>query len=497
MNWRIRHLIPISALLLAGVSNGQTVTTLYGNDGVAEASFGKAISVNGDLAVVGAPADRSVATGRGSAYVFQRSAGSWLQEQKLEPTNSEQYDFGATVAIASDWILIGYPSDTLDGDFVGSVRTFRHDGTSWAQQQALFPGDSTYRPFGFGQALGANDSLAIVGSPNNMAFVLRLVNDEWVFEQTLVPDTTANLNFASSVDIYGDTAIVGAPTQVIDGLLQGAAYVFTRKSGTWVQTQVLTASDGNQRDYFGASVAVHEDVIAVGAHKNDLADVDAGAAYMFARDDSIWTETQILSAPLERNLNQFGASISLGSNVVVIGAPGHDANGFRSGLAAVSRYDGQRWLQPVAVIAPDIAERDDFGSAVAVGSGTVFVGAPSAEPDASDPFADLGAVYAFSQSHVLNSVPVKAYSDSKQVLAHPNPASNMITLTLDCFDNLPLRIDVVDLIGRRVLDAEATCVSRESAVSIMIDVSRLPSGLYFARRRDVTASSIGRFAIVR
>lgn len=497
MNRRIRYFIPLSALLLVGVSYGQTVTTLYGDDRVDEASFGNAISINGDLAVIGAPTDRSVATGRGSAYVFRRSAGTWLQEQKLEPTNSEQYDFGATVAIAGDWILVGYPSDTLDGDFVGSVRTFRHDGASWTQQQALFPGDSTFRPAGFAHAMGANDSLAIVGSANNMAFVLRLVDDEWVFEQTLVPDSTANLDFSRSVDIYGDTAIVGAPNQVIDGLFQGAAYVFTLKSGTWIQTQVLTASDGDQRDYFGAAVAVYEGFIAVGAHKNDLADVDAGAAYMFARDDSLWIETQILSAPLERNLNQFGASISLGSNVVVIGAPGHDANGFRSGLAAVSGHDGQKWLPPVAVIAPDIAERDDYGSAVAVGSGAVFVGAPSAEPDAAAAFADLGAVYAFSQSHVLNSTQLGRQADANRMEGHPNPATDAITFSLDCYDNAPFRIDIVDIIGRHVLSTHATCSLPEATASIVVDVSSLPSGLYIARRRGVTAVSTGRFLIAR
>lgn len=245
-----------------------------------------------------------------------------------------------------------------------------------------------------------------------------------VFDDAYVKgsNTGAGDQFGYSVAIDGDTLAVSAPWE--DGPADtqsatGAVYVFVRTDGVWSQQGYLrAATDAN--DYFGQSLAVSGDTIAVGARSSDGFDnrlQDSGAVYIFSRSGSRWSETALLTAPHADRHDEFGHSIALQGNVLVVGAPfedsdafgvgGDDTNNLRSdsGAAYVYREIDGTWTQEAFFKASNPSGGDQFGVRVAIDDDTIVVASfeggsgTGVDPRIDDELArDSGAVYVFRRS---------------------------------------------------------------------------------------------------
>src|SRR5579875_2803620 len=253
------------------------------------------------------------------------------------------------------------------------------------------------------------DTLAVVVDDAGAAYPVTV--DPLVQQQKLTAgDAAANANFGWSVAVSGDgnTALVGAYRANPSGLVAaGAAYVFVRSGTTWSQQQKLTASDAAANDNFGTSVALSADgnTALVGAYKADLPSslTDAGAAYVFVRSGMAWSQQQKLIASDGALFDNFGTSVALSAdgNTALIGAYNADLPGptnpirQNAGAAYVFVRSGSVWSQQQKLIAGDFAANDNFGMSVALNTDghTALVGAPNA--DLSSSF-DAGAAYAFA-----------------------------------------------------------------------------------------------------
>jgi hypothetical protein len=217
--------------------------------------------------------------------------------------------------------------------------------------------------------------------------------------------------FGISVAISGNYAIVGA--QYEDGAANGtndcgAAYIFERNTstGVWSQTQILRASNLGASDEFGNSVAIDGNYAIVGAHTEDGAangTAQSGAAYIFERNGSgVWNETQILRADNLGADDNFGKSVAISGNYVIVGAHNEDgaANGTSSSGAA---YIFERntstgvWSQTSLLRADNLGAGDQFGISVAIDGNYAIVGA-SSEDGAANGTSSSGAAYIFERN---------------------------------------------------------------------------------------------------
>ena len=129
--------------------------------------------------------------------------------------------------------------------------------------------------------------------------------------------------FGYAVAVDGDIAVIGAYQDDGNGADSGAAYVFTRVEGVWTQAAKLTASDGAAYDNFGISVAVDGDTVVVGAPGDDGAGADSGSVYVFVKPTGGWatsTETAKLTASDGAALDYFGYSVAVDGDTVLVGA---------------------------------------------------------------------------------------------------------------------------------------------------------------------------------
>jgi hypothetical protein len=228
------------------------------------------------------------------------------------------------------------------------------------------------------------------------AYVFVRSGTTWTEQQKLLAsDGAAFDQFGRSVSISGDTIVVGAlQDDNPGGADAGAAYVFVRAGTTWSQQQKITAPDGAADDQFGFLVSVSGDTLAAGSHLDDTpAGVDAGSAYVFTRSGTIWSLQQKLTPPDGLADDRFGFPVALSGDTLVAGSYRNDtAGGVDAGSAYVFVRAGSTWALQQKITAPDGAADDQFGRWVAVSGDTAVVGA-ILDDNANGP--DAGSAYVF------------------------------------------------------------------------------------------------------
>ena len=399
--------------------------------------FGSSIAISGDTVVVGAQAEASAATGvngnqsdnsapnAGAAYVFVRNGTTWTQQAYLKASNSGANDFfGISVAISGNTVVVGAQLEAsaatgINGNQsdnsatkAGAAYVFVRNGTTWAQQ-AYLKASNTDANDEFGCSVAISGNTVVVGArgeasaatgvngnqsdnsaPDSGATYVFVRNGTtWTQQAYLKASQAGDTAFGFSVAISGDTAVVGneAPS--------GAAYVFVRSGSTWTQQTLLTASNAEIGDFFGGSVAISGDTVVVGAqleasaatgingNQSDNSATNAGAAYVFVRNGTTWTQQAYLKASNTEAFDRFGIRAAISGDTAVIGAIGEDSaatgiNGNQSdnsatdaGAAYVFVRNGTTWTQQAYLKASNAGAFDDFGYSVAISGDTAVIGA--------------------------------------------------------------------------------------------------------------------------
>ena len=197
--------------------------------------------------------------------------------------------------------------------------------------------------------------------------------------------------FSNAIALSKDseTLVIGAPQA---GNRTGMVYVFTHSEGNWIADAVLTASDAKEGDQFGISVAIRENSIVIGADQTDHAGLSSGSVYVFSKSDEGWAEQAILHASDAAMADRFGNSVAIHSDTIVVGALEDDNDaGLNSGAAYVFLQENDRWEEQARLVAHEAESADEFGSAVAIQGDTIFVGAHNDDVENRD----TGSVYVF------------------------------------------------------------------------------------------------------
>ncbi|HWA71940.1 MAG TPA: hypothetical protein VG937_06400 [Polyangiaceae bacterium] len=370
------------------------------NDGGAGDTFGYAVSISGDTALVGCPKDAVGANyQQGSAYVYVRSGATWRLQAKLVASDGVAYQFfGTAVSVSGDTALIGATRAHRPSLMAheGSVYVFVRSGATWTEQLRLSPNDNTPND-DFGTSVALSGETALVGAPQledagatptkpGATYVFARSGAKWTEQTRLVAsDGAAGDAFGASVSLNGDTALVGAPQHDFGAQDRGASYVFVRSGATWAEQGKLIASDGADFDSFGASVALdgNDALIGADACANERTDGfcdHQGAAYVFTRSGSTWSQQAKLSATAGTTGNHFGSSVALGAGTAAVGAfeTGPIADAER-GQVFVYVRSGTSWTTQSMLGGDEIGNgslyQPHFGRSVGMSGDTLLVGA--------------------------------------------------------------------------------------------------------------------------
>ncbi|MDE0301003.1 MAG: hypothetical protein OXN17_20405 [Candidatus Poribacteria bacterium] len=237
----------------------------------------------------------------------------------------------------------------------------------------------------------SGDSVIVGSHRHNFAKVFVRDGKNWEEQETLMPQFDGNVGW--SVAISRDTAVVGAPNADAGAEKSGTAFVFVRSGKTWQQRAKLVGDNPEANDNFGESVSVDRNTVIIGVPRDDDAGRDAGSAYVFFRDGVTWTkQAKLIPADLSGS-DAFGEAVFVRGNTAIIGANGHTHGGKRfTGAAYVFVRNGNRWVQQAKLTVEDGGKADRFGTSVGFIGKTIVVGAPFYD---SENAKDVGAAYVF------------------------------------------------------------------------------------------------------
>ncbi|WP_461044071.1 putative Ig domain-containing protein, partial [Spirosoma harenae] len=367
---------------------------LLASDRMSLDHFGNQAVISGTYAAIGASYNKTDANGAnpldyaGAVYVFERQPnGQWTQVAKLvEPDRAANREFGNTLAISGDFIVVGSRNNPTDADgtnslpTAGAVHVFqRQPNGQWASVTKLVPSDRrSYQEFG--QAVSIENNRILIGSRD-------------------------------SYDAQGNNYLTYA----------GAAYLFVQQpNGQWQQQAKLVAGDRSLGSLFGSSVSIAGNYIGVGAltnttdEQNSNALSNAGSAYLFEQINGQWQQVSKVVAADRSAESFFGISVNLSGNRFLVGAYGtaFDASGSNpmpnaGGAYFFNRQPDGSWTQSSKIVANDRGSENYFGLNVALEGEMALVGASNNETDAVGGMAKqkAGAAYLFSVPSGQNQSP--------------------------------------------------------------------------------------------
>ena len=310
-------------------------------------------------------------------------AAAWMQapctheQPKLTwpyPDNFEE--FGGSLDVDGDVLVVGSPREkNLAGPGQGAAYVYARTGTTWTIDYWASAFDAAQGDR-FGTTVDLDGDTLLVGSPKDddlgpssgSAYVFRKNACCWVFQAKIVsPEGVPNERFSDYMALDGDTAVFGVPSSSgTAGAYSGAAYIFERTGTTWTYSTRLTASDAAVGDQFGNTVGVAGSAIAIGCPYDDDLGFSSGSVYFFVKAGNNWVERSKLTAPGGGPGDIFG-NVSLLDDCLAVGAPGHDVPLQGSGTVYIFRANGSAWIFEAQLASPSPFQQSHFGLNISIG----------------------------------------------------------------------------------------------------------------------------------
>lgn len=403
--------------------------------------FGSAVELDGNTLAVPAINDNG---GRGSVYIYTYDGINWLLESTIRASNPDINDqFGSAISLDGNTIAIGSLGESSNSTGVngnqndnsltnsGAVYVFTRNGTSWTQQ-AYIKASNTGVGDAFGAAIELQDNTLVIGALNEdsdsrgingdqsnelsvnsgAAYVFTRSGTNWS-QQTYIKASNADSNdqFGGQISLDGNSFVIGvalerSSARGINGdendnsaKYSGAVYVFTYDGSNWAQQAYIKSSNSDASDFFGISVSLNQDTLAVGARQEssnaigvdgdqmDNSSSQSGAVYVFARTGGIWSQQSYLKSSNSDGNDHFGFAISLSGSQLVVASREEDSGStgvdgdlndnsiVDSGAAYLFENNAGVWSQKYYIKASNTDSLDGFSHSIVLENGRLVVGA--------------------------------------------------------------------------------------------------------------------------
>jgi hypothetical protein len=346
-------------------------------------AFGSEVAIDGDKVLIGARYDDTFGSSSGAAYLFDAVSGN-LTQTFFQPDLDVGDTFGTAVAIDGDKVLIGAAGESEVGS--GGGAAFLFDAVSGNLIQSFFSSNNSVI---FGSSVAIDGDKVLIGDSQNDTFA-KLSGAAFLFDAVSGDLTQSFFHpnpdeprfnvgdaFGASVAINEDKVLIGAPGDDTFGFSSGSAFLFDALSGNIIQT-FFDPNPGDE-DVFGSSVAIEGDKVLISAIFDDTFGFNSGAAFLF--DALSGNLIQTFLDPNPDDFDFFGTSVAIDGDKVLIGARGDDTFGNNSGAAYLFDAVSGNLIQ--SFFAPNPDEDDDFGFSVAIFGDNLLIGAPGDDEGAA------------------------------------------------------------------------------------------------------------------
>ena len=405
-------------------------TNLISNDDIFWNKIGRAVQLDGSRISIGTPA-----TATGAVLEYTYDGADWNEIGRIESVSTNpRNNFGFFLSMKDDVLVVGDNEDFTGLDTRQYAYIYRHDGSSWQFEDSLSTG---------------------------------LINDD--------------LGYGTTVAASANVVVVGAPFYSAGSATtrEGAAYVYEFNGSSWVETQKLTAEQFSVEDArFGQSVTTDGNTIVVGAIRESVDDAAwAGAAYVFTKENGTWILKQRLQPSVNEAYGVFGIVSAISGDHLIIGAPSDTRFENTGGSAYLFKRVGSQWTERSRIVLQDRVANDQFGTSVAIDGDWVIVGAPGRDQGQWNP----GGAYVYPVTTLVsNEEAVPVSFETSSLSMYPNPFGQNVRIAFETGTPEQIRLDVFDVLGRRIDTVVNAALSPGSHEYTWHPEGRTP-GVYFFR----------------
>jgi hypothetical protein len=355
--------------------------------------LGRSVGLEGDYAIAGAPLDDEPAVDQGSAYIYFRNGGQWVQQAKITASDGAAGDaFGTSVDISGEYAIVGAPQNADGGQQVrGAAYIFHRNGTTWTQV-AKISSSTIGANQRFGQSVSIDGDLAAIGASNysdlgntlisncGRVEIRRRVGAAWNLERNIIPVLQEFAHAGLSVSLKGNHVIIGAPDEDFNSNTNsGAAYIYFFNGTNWVLEGRLNSGTQAALDYFGYSVDIDNGFAVIGSPGQ----YNTGSIHIYKRVFIIlgwaWQEQSVNPNNFTFPPNKdFGHSVAISGDYVITGVPDYDV-GLNNGQGICfifKRSSTDQWRILKTISHNPAYASDQLGNAVAIDNLQTIAGIP-------------------------------------------------------------------------------------------------------------------------
>jgi Zn-dependent metalloprotease len=329
--------------------------------------------------------------------------------------------FGYDVAIDGNFAVVGLPHYSIEIayqliPYIGAAHIYEFKDNQWIYKQELMDFEGWGDNELFGTSVDIDGDFIIVGAPGDSsdiakagaAFIFKYNGSNWYGHQRLAaPDAASNDYFGQDVAIEGGTAVIGAYGDDDQAIMAGATYIYKFNGLEWDPHQKLTASDGSTADQFGSSVDISGDNIIIGAYYDTPNGATSGSAYIFKKEGLNWSQQQKIIPSDGAPGDNFAFDVAIDGSYAIIGARHDGDNGPLAGSAYIFKNNGSNWAQQQKLTAFDGQDQHYFGNSVAIYKGIALVGAHG--HGAAYTFVNKGGNWTFHKKTISTTSGVTDY----------------------------------------------------------------------------------------
>ncbi len=355
---------------------------IVASDGNFDDRFGKAVSLSDNWLAIGANRDDDNGSNSGSVYVYRYEETQILEEYKILAFDGDYNDyFGKSLAIDDDWLVVGALYDDVNGEKSGSVYVYYYNGIDWEFHSKLTPFDGApYDRFGYAVDISQGNIVVgavyddDIGEDAGSVYVYTYDFDSWILKAKLYSSNqNAGDFFGVSVSIDLDKLAVGSVYNDQNGINSGSVTVFVNNDNNWEEKQVLLAPDGADYDLFGNDLAIDNNRMIIGAFHKDAGYLNSGSVYVYNFINNMFDFAFTLVSSDQSINDNFGLSVSIFDNYISVGSIDDD-NGINSGAVYIYEIDDYSVLDEIKYIPEDVSEYDEFSGSVSLYNNHVLVG---------------------------------------------------------------------------------------------------------------------------
>lgn len=348
--------------------------------------WGHSLSSESEVAIVGArnyDMPGPVGGGEGAAFIFIKSGDQWIEQTRINASDLQSGDnFGYAVAVQGDYVFVGAPRAGSSDQ--GAVYIFHKSGNSWSEVGIINASDGQNGDY-FGEYLDVDGNYLIVGAPkadvggvtnSGAAYVYYNSGGTWTQQAKIFPaNPVGTTSFPSAVAIDGTNIVCGRASSTVNGNAnQGSAFIFERSGSSWIEKQeIFIGSNGGVGDNFGYSVDIDGNNIIVGARYQGLNGNSSGRADLFQWNGSNWNFTDYLKPSDIIPFDSFGESVSISGDNIIVGCSQHDLNLNAAGAAYHYQISGSKANLQHKFIAAQETQQALFGTRVSIYGSTVAI----------------------------------------------------------------------------------------------------------------------------